>query len=80
MIKLIWFQQKSLKSVLKKSIGKNAVHANILEHVIGPKTLHYHVEFVHEFETMIVKLNEAELKRKKKKKKKEKDRSYSVQI
>ena len=79
MIKLIWFQQKSLKSVLKKSIGKKTVHANILKHVIGPKTLHYHVEFVHEFETMIVKLNEAELKRKKKKKK-EKDRSYYVQI
>ena len=67
------------KSVLNKSIGKKTVHANILKHVIGPKTLHYHVEFVHEFETMIVKLNEAELKRKKKKKK-EKDRSYSVQI
>ena len=39
------------KSVLNKSIGKKTVHANILKHVIGPKTLHYYVEFVHDFET-----------------------------
>lgn len=39
------------KSVLNKSIGKKTVHANILKHVIEPKTLHYYVEFVHDFET-----------------------------
>ena len=65
------------KSVLNKSIGKKTVHANILKHVIGPKTLHCYVEFVHDFETMIVKLNEAEVKRKKKKKRKRIDHILS---
>ena len=53
---------KKFKTVLYESTGKKIeVPANILRHTLASKSLYQYVKVVYDFETIIVKLDQAEL-------------------